>query len=41
MSLIIFLCADLIILSCIFDSVHVSLAYVSVGVISMLNRRSL
>ena len=38
---IIFRCAVLIILSCFCDSVHVLLAYVNVGVLTMLNKRSL
>ena len=37
----IFRCADLINLSCSFECVHVPDAYVSVGVIVMLNRRIL
>ena len=36
-----FLCAVLIILSCFCDNVYVPLAYVDVGVITMLNKRSL
>ena len=37
----IFRCADLIILSCTFDGVQVSLAFVNVGVITLLNKRFL